>query len=62
MTVLPSTIAGAAHQKAPMARGKFQGLIIATTPFGLRSMYESFEEISDATDSPCGVLPEPNAY
>jgi hypothetical protein len=44
------------------ANGKFQGVMTATTPHGLRRMKASFSGISEATMSPIGMRPVPKTY
>ena len=44
------------------AKGKFHGVMTATTPHGLRRMKASFSAISEASTSPIGIRPVPKTY
>ncbi len=59
--VLPSSRLGPSIQSGT-AKGKFHGVMTATTPHGLRRMYASFSTISEASTSPIGSRPVPKTY
>ena len=60
-TVLPATSAGA-NFHAGIALGKFQGLICATTPSGLRTAYINTRSRSEGTWIPGIREPSPAKY
>ena len=60
-TVLPSSRLGPSIHSGT-AKGKFHGVMTATTPHGLRRMKASFSAISEASTSPIGMRPVPKTY
>ena len=59
--VLPSSRLGPSIHSGT-AKGKFHGVMTATTPHGLRRMKASFSAISEASTSPIGIRPVPKTY
>ena len=59
--VLPSSRLGPSIHSGT-AKGKFHGVMTATTPHGLRRMKASFSAISEASTSPIGMRPVPKTY
>ena len=60
-TVFPSSRLGPSIHRGT-AKGKFQGVMTATTPQGFRRMKASFSAISEDKTSPMGIRPVPKTY